>query len=186
VGAWKAVQDFLSILKLVPASLPVDHIGLGLPIQEADLPALVVAISEVKEMSTGLGGLVSLEKIAADQWKETRGSRSSGLMRIEIWDSTAEKIMELTNAVFAHLDASEAQVKSAGFLKFTTQEVRPIEEVKLGVSESKALRTAIGISIVYEEIKSSTTKPGGIIKEINVGIRGQFVESMNIHKQSLR
>jgi len=183
VGAWNAVQKFLAILKkLDPAIVPANHIGIGLPINEADLPALVVGISEVKEMPIGLGGLASLKKVAADQWKETRGSRSSGLMRIEIWDSTAEKIMELINAVFAHIETSEAQVKNAGFLKFTTQEVRPIEEVKLGASDSKALRTAIGISIVYEEIKSSTTGPGGIIKEINVGIRGQFDESMNIHK----
>lgn len=180
MGAWKAVQDFLAILKLVQASVPPDHIGVGLPISEADLPALVVAISEVKEMPIGLGGFASLERVAPDQWKEMRGSRCSGLMTIEVWDSTAEKIMELINDVFKHLETSQTQVSDAGFLKFTTREVRPIEEIKLGASDAKALRMAIGFSIVYEEIKSSTTEPGGTIKKINVDIRDQFDESMNI------
>ena len=183
MGAWKAVQDFVGILKLIPASvLPQSHIGVGLPVKEADLPALVVAISEVKEMATGLGGLVSLEKVAGEQWKEVLGSMSSGLLMIEVWAATAEKILELTNAVFQHLETSKAKVSGAGFLKFANQEVRPIEEVKLGSSDSKALRMAIGFSIIYEEVKSSTTGPGGNIKEIHVDIHDQFDESLNIHK----
>lgn len=185
MGAWNAVQKFLAILKkLDPAIVPANHIGIGLPINEADLPALVVGFSEVKEMPIGLGGLASLKRVATDQWKETRGSRFSGLMTLEVWGSTADKIVELTNAVFAHLETPAAQVSDAEFefLRFTSREVRPIEEVKLGAGDTKALRLAIGFSIVYEEIKSSTTGPGEIIKEINVDIRDQFDESMNIHK----
>lgn len=182
MGAWNAVQDFLQILNLISASvLPADHIGVRLPVEDTDLPALVVAISAVKETPIGLGGLVSLDK-SGEQWKETRGGRSSGLMWIEVWDSTAEKIMELTNAVFKHLETSQTQVSNAGFLKFTTREVRPIEEVKLGAGDNKALRMAIGFSIVYEERKSSAIGPGGIIKEIKVDVRDQFDESMSIHK----
>jgi hypothetical protein len=189
VGAWKAVQNFLPILNLIPESvLPASHIGVGRPTKDSDLPALVVAIREVKVTSVGLGGLVGLGKLKkveeedTQQWKETRGSRSSGLLTIEVWGSTAEKILELTNAVFKQLETSEAKLGEAGFLKFANQEVRPIEEAKLGAGDSKALRMAIGFSIVYEEIKSDTIGPEGIIKRINVDINDQFDESMSIHK----
>ena len=185
MGPWKAVQDFLSILRSAPTGLAADHIGIDLPNQEADLPALVVAISKVKEMTLGLGGLASLEETSTEQspnqWTETRGNMYSGLLRTEVWGATAEKILELTNIVFSHLEISEVELRRKGFLKFATREVQPIEEVKLGVGDVEALRLEIRFSMIYEELHSSTTDPAGIIKEINVDIRDQFNESMKIH-----
>ena len=185
MGAWKAVEDFLSILRSAPTGLAADRIGVRSPNQEADLPALVVAISKVKEMSIGLGGLARLEKTSTEQppteWTETRGSRYSGLLRTEVWGATTEKILELTNVVFSHLETSGVELRGKGFLKFATREVRPIKEINLGASDDRAMRLEIRFSMIYEELKSSTTGPGGIIKEISVEIRDQFDESMKIH-----
>lgn len=175
---WKAVQDFIQVLKLIPESvIPPDRIGVKRPSRIQDLPAVVVAIGEVEESPIGIGGLVKTHRVSENQWIEARGKKASGILLIEIWASSEEVMNEVASAVFQTIEASEKLIRGMGFIRFSNREVRPMEDV-LGMI--RAVRMVIGYSIVYEEIKADTVGPGGIIKQVHVEIGDEFNEEMDL------
>jgi hypothetical protein len=182
VAAWKSVQEFVKVLKLIPPGVvPTDHIGLERPSKETDLPAVVAWVSQLKEANVGVGGLPSSRKVDADHWEDVRVSRATGALAVEIWAATSGKVIEIADALFQRLETSAVDLRDKGFIRFDHREVNPIEETKLGVDETKkALRMSLAFSIVFEDVRTETIGPDGIIRKVHVEINNQFQEKLDI------
>lgn len=182
MAAWSALLEVVQILKLIPAGVvAASHIGLARPSKAADLPAIVAVVNEIKESTIGIGGLASNERIDADHWRDVSGSRATGTMLLEIWAATPEKVIEVADAVFQRMKDAATDLREKGFIRFDHREVRPIEESRLGLDEAgRAFKMAVGFAIIYEEIKTDTVGPGGIIKRVHVEINDSFQEEMDI------
>lgn len=169
----------IQVLKLIPESvIPANHIGMRIPSRRQDLPAIVIAIGEVKESPIGIGEMVGMQRVSDNQWIEVTGSKTSGLLSIEIWAASEEEMNEVTGTVFQIVEASEGKLRGMGFIKFGNSELKPVENVT--VARQGAVRRVIRYSIIYEEIKVSTVGPGGIIRQVHVEIDDQFQEKMDL------
>lgn len=179
LGANKAIQDLVAALKNIPAAvIAPERIGQPRPARALDLPAIAVSIGPVREGPIGIGGVVGMAFDGA-RWTTTTGTSFSGLLQTEIWAADSGKASEIADAVFAVLAGSAAALRDSGFIRLTTEAIRPMETVALADATS-SVRAVLEFSVVHEEIAGLVTGPGGIIREIDVEIDSQFNEKMTV------
>ena len=178
---WKAIMDLAMILKSMPTSIiPSDHIGVIRPSSSEDLPAIVLSMKSIAQAPTGIGGLVGAEKKPNGNWIETRGTRASGFICLEVWASSEEDIMELADTLFETIGLSEEMIRNAGFRVFGQRTVIPAERIVLGSQDAFAEKMVVEFNIIYEEITTGETGPEGIIRMVNMNISDGFNEEITI------
>jgi hypothetical protein len=182
LSAGKAVQDFIAVLRTIPAeTIAPDRIGLSGPAHAPDLPLLAVSLAPSREAPIGIGGVVGLSRLD-EQWTTTTGTRTSGRLHLDIWAATTNGINQLAEAVIALVDSSAAALRDRGFIRFETGAIRPAEGLLLADSTT-ALRAGFDFSIVHEDIAGLVSGPGGNIREIDVAIDSQFNQNFTITKK---
>lgn len=182
MAAWGALLEVVQVLRLIPAGVvAAGHVGLARPARAADLPAVVVSVGEMKESCIGVGGLASDERADAEHWRGASGTRAAGTVLVEIWAPTPEKVVEVADAVFGRVRDAAGELRGKGFVRFDHRDVRPIEESRLGPEGTdRGFRMSAGFAVVYEEIKTETIGPGGIIKRVHVQITSPSPEEMDV------
>ena len=179
MAGWKALLEFIETLKGIPETVvPSDHIGMKIPAGSSELPALVVSLGEMEESPIGIGGMVGMHRTPDEAWAESRGKKVSGILFAEIWAGDENKVLEVAHALFQNLESQAEILRGKGFIRFVHREVKPIETVKVG--EETAKRMVTGYSMVFEEVETETTGPGGIIRRIHVDIDHELGEEMDI------
>ena len=177
MSANTAIRSFITILGALPAGvIDPNRIGQSGPGGATDLPRIAVSLERVKESGIGIGGAVGLAFDGA-QWITTTGTRASGLLRLEIWTAGATGMTQIADAVLTLLAGSGATLFTSGFVRFETETLRSAEAVSLG-DLSAAIHRTLEFSVLHEDIATLTTGPGGVIKEIDVGINGQLNEKL--------
>ena len=179
MATWQAVSSLIEVLKTIPVSvIPADHIGLRRPTRRADLPAIVVSMGEVTETPIGIGGWLGSGQAVPGQWVEATGSKAVGTLSVELWTAGAEDVAPIADALFAALATGQTTLRSAGFVKFGNRAIKPVDAAT--VAKQSALMMVIDYAVTYEEVKTATTGPGGIIQQVQVGVAGEFNEQMKI------
>lgn len=183
MSASKAAQSIIGVLKGIPAGLiGPDRIGFSGPAQATDLPLVAVALGPVREPPIGIGGTAGLAFDGA-QWIASTGTRISGQLRVEMWTAGVVQMNALVDGVLAFLEDSTAALHANGFTAFQTAAIRATEGLLLA-DQTPALHATLEYSIVHEDVTTLTTGAGGIIREIDVAIDGQFDENMIVKQET--
>jgi hypothetical protein len=181
-AAWQAIQELIQILQGIPAgTIASNHIGATRPGATADLPAVVVAVTEVQESLAGIGGLVGTRKLSDTQWSSTSGSWASGRFSLEVWAKDEAKATAVADALFGALSGPVDTLAIAGFIRLATTSVGPIQQAVVGATGSTtALMLPIGCSFVFEAVAPEEIGPDGIIKQVHVEMTDTFDEVMDL------
>lgn len=173
-----------TIQKIPPNTIPPDHIGLTGPVSEGDLPAVVVSVLNIKELSSGIGNIIGIQKEGKDRISELKGSRVSGIFQLDIWDLSADRIDEITTAIVEIINANRTYLKREGFLYLSHGSEMSLTKLStdpmLSTDSQKGLMTR---SIEYQGIFEFINRkpcPEGVIKKIEVKIDNLHHENMII------
>jgi hypothetical protein len=176
----QAIEGIIETLqKISQDTIPLGHIGVKRPLSEDDLPTVVVSVKEIKELFSGIGNLIGIQKEDAGRISEIRGSKISGIFQVNIWGLSAEKIDEITAAIIDIIAENKADLRKSGFLYLSM--VNDIYPSKLSTDSMKEVMVRlIEYQVILEFIHKETFGPDEIIREIKVDIKDTFDEKMTI------
>jgi hypothetical protein len=179
LAGWKALLEFIETLKGIPETVvPSDHIGMKIPAGSSELPALVASLGEMEESPIGIGGMAGTRRTPDESWSESRGKKGTGILFAEIWAGDENKVMEVAHALFQILETQAEILRGKGFIRFGHRDVKPMETVNIGGQAAKRMVTSY--SVIFEEVQTETTGPGGIIRRIHVDLDHALGEEMDI------
>jgi hypothetical protein len=171
------VLEIIGILRNIPAAtISPANIGESSPATSGDLPAIAVSVPSAIESPAGIGGIIGWS-LAGGQWTQITSTRTTGMLKVDIWASAPGDLPPLTNAVFQVLDTTSSLMRGSGFVVFSAGSIQAIESLAL-TDGSEASRLSVLFSIVHEQTVSDVTGPGGTIQQIEADIDGQFNEKM--------
>lgn len=181
MGAWQAVRDVVELMKLLPqGAVPSDHVGTATPSKPQDLPAMAVALRDVRESPSSVGGLAGTQAVSADQWSERTVVRTRAVLELTMFAGNPADLDELTDATAALLGA-RVDLRKRGFLDFSILSISAGAERDIGRNaQAGAFARTIECSIVHEEVPEVTTGPGGLIRTVHVELSEQFNEVMDV------
>ena len=175
--AWQAAQ---SLIQLLQTAAPADHVSARRPAAAADLPGVVVSVTQATDIAAGLGGLVETRKLSDTAFSSVTASRCSGVFAVELWAAGEDAVSTLADVVIGAL-GPDADTLAAGFLRLSVQSVGPIEQAPLGFAgTATALRLPLGVAFVHETPTAKESGPGGIVKTVHVELSDDFHEVMEI------
>ncbi len=182
--ALKPITEIIASLKALSLpGLPVGRIGDLTPKVSGDLPTLRVVASELDFSPLGIGGFSSVHLDATDTWVEERGRRINGSLNVELWASDEDAANALAVATAEGLAGTNTDLLGRGFLKLRQAKWLPVEEATLrGIGGGTALKQTLVFDMVFEDIETVASGPGGPIVEIDVRIQPPFEEGVDLKK----
>jgi hypothetical protein len=182
--ALKPISEMVAALKAMPLPgiLPA-RIGEATPKTGADLPTLRVAPAELDFSPLGIGGFSSVHLDDTDTWVEERGRRINGSVNVEAWAADEDTANALAVAVAEGLAKADTELLGRGFLKLRQSRWLPAEETALrSEGGGTALKRTLVFDMVFEDIETVASGPGGPIVRIDVRIQPPFEEGMDLGK----
>jgi len=184
--AWEALQGLISLLKtLPPAVVAQNHVGLRRPSGGADLPRIAVSVADVRDLRTGIGGIIGSHQLSGTSWASDSGIVSSGTFMVELWALDETTLLNLATKVIGVLENSAAAA-GAGFGTLTVQSAGPMDPTTLGQppNTDAVLWLPVGCAFSFEAVSTEQTGPSGIIKQVQVDVQeldtSGVDETMNI------
>jgi histidinol phosphatase-like PHP family hydrolase len=80
------IQQSIKLIKETLQKIPQniilsDHIGMIRPVKSSDLPAIVISVKNIKELSPGIGNFIGIQREDTEIFQELKGSRIRGVFK---------------------------------------------------------------------------------------------------------
>lgn len=179
MASLQAIAAFIDMLTGLPTSvLPAGRVGLARPAAAADLPAVVVSLSDARESVVGLGRLVELAEVAPRTWATTSGTRVRGKLNVELWAAGAAAATTLADAVLGRTAAQALALRGAGFIDLSLTSLGPAMPARAGSADAQML--PLVFAAVFEHLVTPPPGGEGVISTVHVDLVGEIGDSMDI------
>lgn len=170
----QALEKIIEFLQQISADIiPHDHIGIKWPASNDDLPRVVISVSNIKELNTGIGKIIGILREDDEHISTIKSLRVSGLFQLNTLDFSPKVIDAITTAFIEIISQKSDELVKEGFIDFSLESISEIALLKNGSTffgRRDVWNRLLVYKGIYELIDKETFGSGSMIKEIHASI----------------
>jgi hypothetical protein len=152
------------------SGLAAAHVGVAEPVVEADLPAVVLSLEEVRRTHGGVVERRQRPPEGEQVTSELEVTRFSGVLRADVCAAAAAEVVGLSAAAVDALVSSAARGEMSGLLWIGLATLGSVGAPDPGAGGAR--RRTARFRFDYEHEAARPVSEGGVLREIQVDVKG--------------